>query len=144
MPKSGYVFLPHTTDAYVEAVGETLEEALQFAGMALTDTMCAIDSISPKLTEHIEASGPDEVALLYDWLESILLRFDLDRKVYSRFKVAPIAKSPTGLRASAEVSGETYDRQKHGSKVEVKAVTYHKMEVIQENSYAIARFVLDL
>jgi SHS2 domain-containing protein len=144
VPKSGYTFLPHTTDAYIEAVGTTLEEALQFAGMALTDTMCAIGSISPTLTEEIEASGRDEITLLYDWLESILLRFDLDCKVYSKFNVAPVLKSPAGLHASAEVSGEKYDRQRHGTKVEVKAVTYHRMEVIRENNSTIVRFILDL
>jgi len=138
------MFLPHTSDAYIEAVGATLEEAMQFAGMALIDTMCAINSISPNITEHIEASGDDEVTLLYDWLESILLKFDLEGQVYSKFKVAPIAKSAAGLHALAEVSGEKYDRQKHGPKVEVKAVTYHRMEVLREDNSTILRFILDL
>jgi SHS2 domain-containing protein len=142
--KTGYTFLPHTTDAYVEAVGTTLEEAMQFAAMALIDTMCTIDSISPRITERIEASGHDEVTLLYDWLESIILKFDLERRVYSKFKVAPIARSSLGLRAKAEVSGESYDRQKHGAKVEVKAVTYHRMEVLREKNFTILRFILDL
>lgn len=144
MRKLGYIFLPHTTDAYIEAVGATLEEAMQFAGMALIDTMCAINSISPNIAEHIEASGDDEVTLLYDWLESILLKFDLEGQVYSKFKVAPIAKSAAGLHALAEVSGEKYDRQKHGPKVEVKAVTYHRMEVLREDNSTILRFILDL
>jgi SHS2 domain-containing protein len=144
LPKSGYSFLPHTTDAYIEAVGETLEEAFQFAGMALVDTMCLVDSISPKVTERIEATGRDEVTLLYDWLESILLKFELNGMVYSQFKVAPIAKTTPGLRVKAEVSGEKYDRQKHGTKVEVKAVTYHKMEVVRERDHTILRFILDL
>lgn len=144
MRKPGYMFLPHTTDAYIEAVGATLEEAMQFAGMALIDTMCAINSISPNITEHIEASGDDEVTLLYDWLESILLKFDLKGRVYSKFKVAPIAKSAAGLRALAEAYGEKYDRQKHGTKVEVKAVTYHRMEVLREDNSTILRFILDL
>jgi len=125
-------------------VGETLEEALQFAGMALIDTMCSIDSISPKVTEQIEANGRDEITLLYDWLESILLKFELEAHVFSEFKVAPVVKSEIGLRATAEVAGEKYDRQKHGTKVEVKAVTYHKMEVRREDSYTILRFILDL
>ena len=144
MPKSGYAFLPHTTDAYIEAVGATLEEAMQFAGMALTDTMCTLGSISPILIERIEASGRDEITLLYDWLESILLRFELDGKVYSSYRMVPLTRSPAGLRVSAEVSGEKYDRQKHGSKVEVKGVTYHKMEVIREEGSTIVRFILDL
>ena len=142
--KTGYVFLPHTTDAYIEAVGSTLEEAMQFAGMALVDTMCVINSISPETTEQIKVSGDDEVTLLYDWLESILLKFDLEGRVYSKFKVSPIEKSPAGLRAIADVSGERYDRRKHGTKVEVKAVTYHKMEVLREDNLTILRFILDL
>jgi SHS2 domain-containing protein len=142
--KTGYTFLPHTTDAYIEAVGATLEEAMQFAGMALMDTMCSVESISPVITDQIETSGRDEVTLVYDWLECILLKFDLEEKVFSRFKVAPISKSAGGLGASAEISGEKYDRKKHGAKVEVKAVTYHKMEVLSENNLTILRFILDL
>jgi SHS2 domain-containing protein len=64
--------------------------------------------------------------------------------VYSKFKVAPIAKSATGLRVLAEASGEKYDRHKHGTKVEVKAVTYHKMEVLRKDNSTILRFILDL
>lgn len=144
MPKTGYTFLPHTTDAYIEAVGATLEEAMQFAGMALIDTMCSIESIEPTVTEQVETSGRDEVTLLYDWLERILLKFDLEGKVYSRFRVAPISKSAAGLSATAEISGEKYDRKKHDAKVEVKAVTYHRMEVLREGNSATLRFILDL
>jgi SHS2 domain-containing protein len=144
VPKTGYTFLPHTTDAYIEAVGATLEEAMQFAGMALIDTMCSIKSIEPTVTEQVETSGRDEVTLLYDWLERILLKFDLEGKVYSRFRVAPISKSAAGLSATAEISGEKYDRKKHDAKVEVKAVTYHRMEVLREGNSSILRFILDL
>lgn len=144
MRRTGYAFLPHTTDAYIEAVGGTFEEAMQFAGMALVDTMCVIDSISPLVAEKIEASGRDEVTLLYDWLESILLKFELEGQVFCEFKVAPIVRSEIGLRATGEGTGEKYDRRKHGTKVEVKAVTYHKMEVQREDSYTILRFILDL
>jgi SHS2 domain-containing protein len=144
VPKTGYTFLPHTTDAYIEAVGATLEEAMQFAGMALIDTICSIKSIEPTVTEQVETSGRDEVTLLYDWLERILLKFDLEGKVYSRFRVAPISKSAAGLSATAEISGEKYDRKKHDAKVEVKAVTYHRMEVLREGNSSILRFILDL
>jgi SHS2 domain-containing protein len=142
--KAGFSLLPHTTDAYIEAVGATLEEAMQFAGLALIDTMCNANSISPSVTEHIEASGESEVALLYDWLESILLKFDLERWVYGEFKIAPIVKSTAGFRTVAKASGEKYDREKHGAKVEVKAVTYHRMEILRVEGSTILRFVLDL
>ena len=140
----GYELLPHTTDAYIQVTGESLEQALARAGAALFDTMCDVKSVSPELTDEIELQGGDELMLLYNWLESLLLKFELDEKVYSRFKVEPIKKSTEGLRSVAKISGERYDRRKHGSKIEVKAVTYHKMEVVREDSTTILRFILDL
>jgi len=142
--KPGYSFLPHTTDAYIEAVGSTLEEAMQFAGIALIDTICNVNSISPILTEYIEVSGDDEVALLYEWLESILLKFELESWVFSEFKIVAVVKSGTVFRMVAEAFGEKYDKRKHGTKVEVKAATYHKMEIRQEEGSTIVRFILDL
>lgn len=144
MQKVGYEFLPHTTDAYIEARGATLEQALEYAGLALFDTMCDVKSVSQDLIEEVDASGNDEVRLLYDWLELLLLRFDLDGKVYSKFVVAPITKSDNILRIKARVWGEKYDRARHGAKVEVKAVTYHRMNITREDSSTTVRFILDL
>jgi SHS2 domain-containing protein len=144
LPNASYEFLPHTTDAYIEARGATLERAFESAGLALFDTMCDVKKVSHEVTDQLEFSGTDEIRLLYDWLESLLLRFDLDGKVYSEFHVAPITKSEATIRASANLSGEKYDRSRHGAKVEVKAVTYHKMEIQKANSSTVLRFILDL
>lgn len=144
MEKPGYEFLPHTTDAYIEARGTTLEQALEYAAAALFDTMCDIKSVSPEFTEEVDISSNDEVRLLYDWLESLLLKFELKGQVYSKFEVAPIKKSAEILQTKARISGEKFDRKRHGAKVEVKAVTYHKMEILREDSATTLRFILDL
>jgi len=140
----GYRFLPHTTDAYVESVGTNPEEALENAALALFDTMCDLNSISPKLSDVITVEGADDLELLYNWLEALLLRFELNRKVYNKFRVSISKKPGGGLGITAEADGEPFDRQKHGAKVEVKAVTYHRMEVSQEGGLTVVRFILDL
>ena len=144
MPATRYQFLPHTTDAYIQSTGPTFEEALENAGLALFDTMCNLKSISHELTDDIEAEGADEVGLLYDWLDTLLLKFELEGKVYSKFHVDPMKAGSSALHINARAYGETYNRQVHGSKVEVKAVTYHKMEVVREGNSVILRFILDL
>ncbi len=144
VPAPGYKFLPHTTDAYIQAAGATLEEALERAGMALFDTMCDLKSISPDRVEDVEVTGADEVALLYNWLETLLLKFELERKVYSKFKVTLTKRPSNSLQVNAKIYGETYDKQKHGAKVEVKAVTYHRMEVARDGDNTTLRFILDL
>lgn len=144
MPTLGYKFLPHTTDAYIESVGATFEEALENAALALFDTMCDLNSISRELHDVIIVEGADELELLYDWLESLLLKFELERKVYNNFRVS-LTKAPKGgLKVTAEADGELFDRKRHHAKVEVKAVTYHRMEVAHEGDVTIVRFILDL
>jgi len=143
VPRFGYEFLPHTTDAYIQATGATFEEALENAGRALFHTMCDVNSISLEFVEEVEVQGADEVTLLYGWLESLLLKFELEGKVYAGFEVVSVRRSD-GFRAHSRISGEKYDKRKHGGKVEVKAVTYHRMEVIRNKAVVIVRFILDL
>jgi len=144
VPAPGYTLLPHTTDEYIQATGSTLEEALEFAGMALFDTMCDLKSISTEHVENVKVTAPDEATLLYNWLDSLLLKFELEHKVFSKFKVTLDRKLPNRIQAIAKVYGETYERRKHGAKVEVKAVTLHRIEVVHNDDAAIVRFILDL
>jgi len=144
LPAPRYEFLPHTTDAYIQSSGATFEEALENAGLGLFDTMCNLKAISHKQVDDVEANGTDEVELLYDWLETLLLKFELEGKVYSKFRIDLTRAGSGALHITAKAYGEKYNRQVHDSKVEVKAVTFHKMEVVREGHSVILRFVLDL
>ena len=42
----GYQFLDHMTDAYIEAYGNTTEEAFEFAARAVVDTMISVDNVN--------------------------------------------------------------------------------------------------
>jgi len=139
----GYKLLPHTTDAYIESVASTFEGALANAGLALFDTMCDLSTVGDELHDVINIEGLDELELIYNWLESLLLKFELEQKVYSRFRVS-IGKEPQGFRLKAQAYGEFFDRKKHRARVEVKAVTYHRMEVSRRENSVVIRFILDL
>jgi len=141
---AGYESLPHTTDAYIQATGSTLEEAFEYAATALFDTICNVSTISGKITERVHAEAPNDIMLLHNWLEALLLKFELEKRVFSGFDVSKISRRENNVILEAEVSGEAYDRKKHGAKVEVKAVTLHKMEILPGSPLTIIRFILDL
>ena len=86
----------------------------------------------------------DESALLYNWLEELLLEFELRSRLFSRFEIAKIEKTPDGFRLYAKAWGEKYDRKKHPSKVGIKAATYHQMEIVKDPSSVTVRFILDI
>ncbi len=134
-----YRFLDHMTDAYIEAEGSSLEEAFENAAKGLIDTMLDIDKIEAKDKIRIEAEGYDLEELLYNWLEEILLKLSIERVALREFKV-----KIKDNRLEAEAYGEPLDLKKHNYKVEIKAVTYHLMEVKKEDSKYKVRFLLDL
>ena len=131
------------TDAIIEAYGSTLDEAFENSAKGLVNTMFHIKEIIPDKEYEIIAKGYDIESLLYDWLEKVMLRILIDNIVLSDFKVK-ISESNGNYFLKGIVKGEVLDLQKHHYKVEIKAVTYHEMEIKQKGNIITARFLLDL
>jgi len=142
--KKRFRFLEHTADAYVEAYGASLEEAFENAALASTDVMTELEKVEAKNEESFVVEAQDEPALLYSWLEEVLLEFELKGRLYSRFEVSAIEETSEGFRLRAKAWGEAYDSGKHPSKVGIKSVTYHQMEILKEPKSVTVRFILDI
>jgi len=142
--KKRFRFLEHTADAYIEAYGASLEEAFENAAAAMTDVMTALEKVEAKTEESFVVEAQDEPALLYSWLEELLLEFELKDKLYSRFEVSCIEETPEGFRLRAKAWGEKYDPKRHPSKVGIKAATYHQMEILKDPKSVTLRFILDI
>ncbi len=142
--KRGFEFLEHTADIYVAAYGRTVNETFENAALALFEAMTETEQITPESRETVEVEGHDEEALLYNWLESLLVRFETTDTIYSRFQITDLEQTAQGYRLKATIRGEKFDPSKHPQKVGVKAVTYHRMEITKEPGKATAKFILDI
>ena len=143
--KKRFEFLEHTADLYIAAYGKSLEEAFENAAYATFEGMTDLDKVQPKLEDTVEVEGYDEQALLYNWLEALLVKFDVNGNLYSRFKIVNIEKTSVGFRLKAKIWGEPFNSEKHLSKVGVKAVTYHLMEILRDaKGAATVKFILDI
>jgi len=142
--RAGYRFLEHVTDALIEAWGETIEEAFSQAGTALFETMLDSRRVKPRIAEEITTYGHDEKELLYNYLEELLLVFEIKQLALGKFVVDSIKPYEGKLRLEGVTSGESYDRSKHNGRVEVKGITYHQMEIEHQAGRTTVRFLLDL
>ena len=131
------------TDAVIEAYGSSLDEAFENSAKGLVNTMFHIKEITPDQEYEIIAKGYDIENLLYDWLEKVMLRILIDNIVLADFKVK-ISESNGNYSLKGIGKGEVLDLQKHHYKVEIKAVTYHGMEIKQKENIITTRFLLDL
>jgi len=144
MDKKSFEFLEHTADAYIAAYGRDLAEAFENAAVAMFEVMTEVETVSPDMEDYVEVEAEDEYALLYSWLEALLVKSEIKEMLYSRFKVLDMPKTSEGFRLKAEIWGERFNSEKHVQKVGVKAVTYHRMEIIKGSKKVTLKFILDI
>ena len=145
MDKTGkFKFLEHTADVYIAAHGTTLEEAFENAALAMFEVMTDTEKVSPDIEDSVEVEAEDEYAILYSWLEALLVNFETKNMLYSKFEISSIAETSEGFRVKAIVWGEKFNPEKHAQRVGVKAVTYHRMEIIKEIDKVTVEFILDI
>lgn len=137
-------FLEHTSDIYAEAYGRDLEEALENIALAMFETMTDTSKIRPKTSIPLTVGEPDLESLIYSWLEQLLLKFEIEGWLFSEFKVEKIIRDKAGLKLNAQARGEPFNPDVHPSKVEIKAVTYHLMKILQEGEKATIRVLFDI
>lgn len=137
----GYRYLEHTTDAFIEVTANTLEEAFENAGISVVDTIVDIKLVEEKKEKKMEVNGKDLNYLLYNWLEEIIILTITEGFVTKRFSVK--LEKNNGYKLVATLNGEEIDFEKHHFKVEIKAPTFHLMEIKQDNGVTM-RFLLDL
>jgi SHS2 domain-containing protein len=145
MEKTGkFEFLEHTADILIAAHGQSIEEAFESAALAMFEVMTDTTKISPSQEDSVEVEAEDEYALLYSWLEALLVKFEVNGMLFSKFKITSLEDKADGFKLKATVWGEKYDAKKHPQKVAVKAVTYHRMEIIKEIDNVTLEFILDI
>jgi SHS2 domain-containing protein len=140
-----FEFLEHTGDVYVAAYGSCLEECFSNAALALFEVMTEVRKVRPIISQDFTVEGSDKENLLYSWLEALLVNFETTDNLYSSFKVHEIKITPEGLSLKATAYGEPFDPKRHPQKVAVKGVTYHRMEILEDNKgFVTAKFILDI
>jgi len=140
---SFYKVLDHVSDAYIEVTGESLEECFEKAGLSVVDFMVDLTTISESESYDFQAKGFDLESLLYNFLEEVLVKASTGEFLAKSIKTR-LEKTMEGYLIKGEARGEPFSCDKHRPKLEVKAVTYHLMEIKKEDGRFVFRFLLDL
>jgi len=139
-----FEFLEHTADVYIRAHGVTMEEAYQNAALAMFETMTDSAKIAQTQQETLDVEAEDQYALLYNWLEALLVKFETENMLFSKFEITDWKETAESFKFKAKVWGEKFNPKKHPQKVGVKAITYHLMVVIREPERVVLEFILDI
>ena len=132
--------LDHTADIGLVIYGEDLRELFDNAGEAFFHLITDLRKVKRRVERRIDIGGESLDRLMVDWLSELLYLHDVENLLFRGFKVESVGEG--GLKAIVE--GEPFQEGVHVIKTEVKAVTYHQIEVRQEEGRWRARVILDL
>jgi len=127
-----YEIIEHTADIGVKAFGKTLSEAFENAAKGMFDIITDKSEVESTGQYEIKLDAPELEQLLVDWLSELLFLNASQNLVFGFFKVEIDEKKKT---LKAQVFGEKYDISKHKVGTEIKAVTYHMLEVKNKKPY---------
>ena len=117
-----------TADIGFYAFGKSLNEAFENAGLAMFNIISNTDKIKPSKSITFDIVSEDEVSLLYDYLEELLFYHEVEFMLFCEFDVQ-IEKTGGCYHLKAIITGEDINWDKHDRDCEIKAITFHQMEV---------------
>jgi len=132
--------LDHTADIGIVVHGEDLRALFENAGEAFFHLITDLKKVKRRVERRVDIGGESLDRLMVDWLSELLYLHDVENLLFKEFKVESVGEG--GLKAI--VKGEPFQEGVHVIKTEVKAVTYHQIEVRQEKGRWRARVILDL
>lgn len=132
-----FTVIEHEADMGLEIYGRNLAELFMHAGAALFSLITDPETIAARFTRQITMENEEGALVVF--LNELLYLWDTERFIPGTFSVLEKAG-----RFNIVMTGEAFDPGKHPVYKEIKAVTYHKFAIKQENNLLKATIFLDI
>ena len=138
--ESNFIVLDHTADLGIRVRGVDIKDLFERAGYAMMEIMVSCKSAEKSNHLKISLDGEDLTELMVHWLGEILYLFHGEKKVVTRLEIDSISLSH--LDATLELV--SFNTDLHEVLCEIKAVTFHQIEVAKKNDQWEAKVIFDL
>jgi SHS2 domain-containing protein len=128
--------IEHTADLSIRVRGRSLEELFANAALGMAMLMADPNQVEPSLERQVELEEYDTETLLVAWLSELLWFNEETDAVFVRFEIEEL--TPTRLQATVW-GGPASSQWK-----QIKAVTFHDLEIIQTDDGHEVTVVFDV
>lgn len=135
-----FSFLDHTADVGILVYGKDLQELFTNAGEAFFTIITDLRKVRESMERTIQIESSNLEDLMVNWLGELLYLHDVDGVLFKSFSIDELHNGTMKARAK----GEVFQEERHIIKTEIKAVTYHQIQVKQERGRWRARIIFDL
>lgn len=140
MSGAGHREIDHTADAGFEVWAPRLPGLYAEAVRALAEICYHLPAVRPLQKRRLSVRGATPEERLVRWLQEVYLQLEIDTWLAS----AAGDMSLGGDEVAGTLRGEPYDPQRHTLHTEIKAITYHGLEIREEGGLWRATVVVDV
>jgi len=133
-------FLNHTADLGIRVRSENPKALFEDAVKSMMQIMLGGRSAVKPKTSRLSAHGSDQAELLVVWLGEILYLFHGEKRITTDVRIDSISQQ--SLKATIE--SVPFDTKCHEILCEIKAVTFHQIEVARKDLYWEAIIIFDV
>ncbi len=121
-----FEILEHTADTGIAAYGKTKREVFINAAKGMFEIISGeTKDLKENFYDKIELEADNPEGLLFTWLNELLYISETKLVILSKFEIKDLSNN----KIAAEVRGMKINRLGCKIKKEIKAVTYHRLEI---------------
>ena len=138
--ESDFIVLDHTADLGIMVRGADIKDLFERAALAMMKIMVSSKSAEKSRNHKLSLDGEDLAELMVHWLGEILYLFHGEKKVVTRLEIDSISLS----HLDATLETVSFSTDLHEVLCEIKAVTFHQIEVAEKGDQWEAKVIFDL
>ena len=120
-----FEILPHIADLKIKSFGRTKEELFKNSLLGMIESLKPeIKKRGVKVQRKIKIKSPDLPALLVDFLSEVLYLTQVNREIYKNIKFDKFTDT--------EIEGELFGKKVKSFGEDIKAATYHSLDIHQK------------
>lgn len=131
--RNGFEIIDHTADVAIAAYGADMKKAFSNAAVGMFSIMTDIDKVNETVARDVEVTADELKDLLVSWLNELLFICEVDKILFKRFDISELSDT----RMLAKCYGEKINLKRHKFKAEIKAATYHMLEIEEGNGVRV-------
>lgn len=138
--KPSYETIDHTADFGIHVFGENATSLFQNAAMALMDQLVETKDLLAREEKRIAIEGNDWPDLMVNWLREILYLWTGEERFTQSIQIESI----TEKHLTAHLWVDPFSPERHNLLSEIKAVTYHQVQVFKSGNRWEANVIFDI
>lgn len=132
--------IDHTADIGIKVVADDLPTLFERAAWGTFAMLTDVRTVEPQEARTVEVEGEDRADLMVNWLSELNFLHITQHVLFSQFEI----ESMSDTHLTATVRGERVDRDRHPIYTEIKAITYHGLEIIEEDDAWRVQVIYDM